>query len=443
MSHCPTTRRYPRLPAVAAANQRRPVGGDAGGHAGGHAGGRPGGRAGWAALGLVLALAGCGGGGGGDGSGSAAPGQASASAAPALSAVASLGELAFHDPSLSASGRQACSSCHDPAHGHASPNSLPAQSGGATLALQGGRNVPSIRYLASNTAFRFAADGTPNGGFFWDGRAASLQAQAGEPLLNPREMANTSQAEVVQRLALAPYAAQFKTLFGQDIFSQPALAFARLTLALQQYQREDPDFQPFSSQYDAFLRGQTTLSLSQLRGLALFNAADKGNCAACHPSARGADGSLPLFTDFSYDNLGVPRNTALAQNADQAHFDLGLCSRSDAGLAQRTDLCGAFKVPSLRNVALRGALFHNGRFGTLKEALTFYVQRDTQPEKWYPLRADGTVDKFNDLPALWRNNVNTSEVPYNRSAGAQPALTDAEINDLIAFLGTLTDGFVP
>ena len=397
MSHCPTTHRRPRLPSATAASRRW----------------RAGGGAGWAALGLLLALAGCGGGGGGGDNGGTAPGQASASAVPALSAVASLGELAFHDPSLSASGRQ------------------------------GGRNVPSIRYLATNTGFRFAADGTPTGGFFWDGRAASLQAQAGEPLLNPLEMANTSQAEVVQRLALAPYAAQFKTLFGQDIFSQPALAFARLTLALQQYQREDPDFQPFSSQYDAFLRGQAALSLPQLRGLALFNAADKGNCAACHPSARAADGSPPLFTDFSYDNLGVPRNTALAQNADPAYFDLGLCSRSDAGLAQRTDLCGAFKVPSLRNVALRGALFHNGRFGTLKEALTFYVQRDTQPEKWYPLRADGTVDKFNDLPTLWRNNVNTSEAPYNRAAGAKPALSDAEINDLVAFLGTLTDGFVP
>ena len=425
MSHRPATRRHPRQPTHTATRRCQQRGSGTG----------------WAALAL-LALAGCGGGSDGSSSAQGQPG-ASATAAPALSAVASLGELAFKDPSLSASGRQACSSCHDPAHGHASPNTLPAQLGGATLALQGGRNVPSIRYLGSNSAFRFAADGTPTGGFFWDGRAASLQAQAVGPLLNPLEMANTSKAEVVQRLALAPYAAQFQTLFGSTIFSQPDLAFARLTLALQQYQREDPDFQPFSSQYDAFLRGQAALSPPQLRGLALFNAADKGNCAACHPSARGADGSPPLFTDFSYDNLGVPRNSALAQNADPAYFDLGLCSRSEAGPVQRTDLCGAFKVPSLRNVALRGALFHNGRFGTLKDALAFYVQRDTQPEKWYPLRADGTVDKFNDLPALWRNNINTSEAPYNRAAGAQPALNDAEIDDLIAFLGTLTDGFVP
>jgi cytochrome c peroxidase len=100
-------------------------------------------------------------------------------------------------------------------------------------------------------------------------------------------------------------------------------------------------------------------------------------------------------------------------------------------------------VPSLRNVALRGAFFHNGRFKTLKDALTFYVQRDTNPEKWYPLAADGTVMKFDDLPAEFRVNVNTSEVPYDRRIGDAPALSDAEIDDVIAFLKTLSDGYAP
>lgn len=171
--------------------------------------------------------------------------------------------------------------------------------------------------------------------------------------------------------------------------------------------------------------------------------AQPGNCAGCHPSARGADGSLPLFTDFTYDNLGVPRNPALAQNADPTFFDLGLCARPSGELAARTDLCGAFKVPSLRNVALRSAFFHNGRFGTLKDTLTFYVQRDTNPEKWYPLNPDDSVNKFDDLPAQYHANVNTTEVPYNRKAGDSPALSDAEIDDVIAFLRTLSDGFAP
>jgi cytochrome c peroxidase len=100
-------------------------------------------------------------------------------------------------------------------------------------------------------------------------------------------------------------------------------------------------------------------------------------------------------------------------------------------------------VPTLRNVATRKVMFHNAAFTSLKDALTFYVQRDTNPEKWYPLAADGTPMKFDDLPAAFRTNVNTSEVPYNRRLGDAPALSDAEIDDVIAFLRTLTDGFTP
>ena len=182
-------------------------------------------------------------------------------------------------------------------------------------------------------------------------------------------------------------------------------------------------------------------SPQESRGLALFNRADKGNCAACHPSGRRSDGAPPLFTDFSYDNIGVPRNAAIAANADPAHFDLGLCSRSE--LAARTDLCGAFRVPTWRNVAQRGSFFHNGRFATLKEALSFYVQRDTDPERWYPRRADGSVERYDDTPATLRANVNTREPPFNRRPRDAPALSDAEIDDLIAFLHTLSDGWRP
>jgi cytochrome c peroxidase len=295
--------------------------------------------------------------------------------------------------------------------------------------------------MAFNTAFHFDSEGTPTGGFFWDGRAASLKDQAGQPFLTDFEMANGSKAEVVDRLSRASYANDFKQVFGADIFARPDDAFDRITLALQQYQLEDVEFRPFSSKYDEFLRGRASLSDQELRGLALFNSPDKGNCQACHPSGKAADGSFPLFTDFSFDNLGVPRNPAITRNDDPAYFDLGLCARTD--LTASSDLCGAFKVPSLRNVALRQALFHNGRFGTLKEALTFYVQRDTNPEKWYPLNADGAVKKFDDLPPQYVANVNTLEVPYNRQRGDAPALSDAEVDDVIAFLKTLTDGYAP
>ena len=174
-------------------------------------------------------------------------------------------------------------------------------------------------------------------------------------------------------------------------------------------------------------------------GLALFNDPNKGNCASCHTSAKGSDGAHPLFTDYTYDNLGLPRNMEIPANLDANYFDLGLCGRAD--LNARFDLCGAFKVPSLRNVALRKTYFHNSAFKSLKDAVTFYVQRDTNPEKWYPLNSDGTVNKFNDLLIAQRGNVNTTEAPYNRLIGDVPALSDAEVDDVIVFLRTLTDGW--
>ena len=382
-------------------------------------------------------LTGCGGGGGG---GSTSP-TAGLPAATALSAAAALGERIFADTSLSASGRQSCASCHDPAAGHAPANALAVQPGGVLMDQAGRRSAPSINYLSYNAAFRFDRTGTPTGGFFWDGRAASLAEQAAQPLLDASEMANASKADVVAKLARAAYAEDFKRVFGADIFTRPDDAFDRLTLALAQYQREDTDFRPFSSLYDEFLRGRAALSAQQTRGLALFNNPAKGNCASCHPSGKTADGGFPLFTDFTYDNLGVPRNPAIPRNADPAHFDLGLCQRPD--LAGRSELCGAFKVPSLRNVALRQAYFHNGRFNSLKDVVSFYVQRDTQPERWYPLNADGTVNKFDDLPPAYRGNVNTTEGPYNRRPGDAPALSDAEVDDVVAFLKTLSDSYRP
>ena len=377
-------------------------------------------------------LAGCGGGGN-------AAATAGLPTEAALSVQAVLGEKIFSDASLSASGKQSCVGCHSAQTAHGPATGLAVQLGGALSDQQGKRASPSIDYQSFNSAFFFAADGTPTGGFFLDGRAGSLKEQAGQPLLGSTEMANASKAEVVEKLSRAPYAEEFKRVFGADIFKRPDDAFERITLALQQYQREDIDFRPFTSKYDEFLRGNVALSAVELRGLALFNNPGKGNCAACHPSAKGADGSLPLFTDFSYDNLGVPRNPAIARNTDAGYFDLGLCERPE--LAARGDLCGAFKVPTLRNVARRQVFFHNGAFTTLKDALTFYVQRDTQPQKWYPLNADGSVKKFDDLPAKYRGNVNTTEAPYNRRPGEAPALNDAEVDELIAFLKTLSDGY--
>jgi len=352
---------------------------------------------------------------------------------------AAVGKLAFHDPGLSASGKQSCASCHADTAGHAAPNALAVQPGGADLLEQGLRASQPLRYIATNTAFQFDADGKASGGFFWDGRAESLARQAEGPLLGAREMANANKASVVGKIAKAAWADDFKALYGKDILSDTDRAFDKLTQALQAFQRDDTVFNGFSSKYDSVLAGQVELTAQEARGLALFNDTTKGNCAACHPSEKSADGKPPLFTDFSYDNLGVPRNPEIIANRDPAYFDLGLCGRPD--LKTREDLCGAFRVPSLRNVTLRQVYFHNGRYRSLKDAVTFYVQRDTHPERWYPRRADGSVDKFDDLPARWHANVNRTEVPYDRQPGQAPGLDEREIDDLIAFLATLEDGW--
>jgi cytochrome c peroxidase len=258
-------------------------------------------------------------------------------------------------------------------------------------------------------------------------------------------MANASLEDVIVKLARAPYVDDFRALFGPDALATPNVAFDRMLFALQQYEREDTEeFAPFTSRYDAFLAGRAQLSAHELRGLALFNDPARGNCAGCHPSGRRPGAEPPLFTDFTYDNLGVPRNADIPANADPAYFDIGLCgpARTDI-VADRPDLCGAFKVPTLRNVALTAPYFHNGRFATLREALQFYVLRDTNPEQLYPLDAGGQALKFDDLPDAYKANVNTTEVPYDRRSGDVPALSDGDIEDVIAFLNTLTDGYQP
>jgi len=379
-----------------------------------------------AALALTLALGACGGG---------------SSDGGRLSPQAALGERIFNDASLSASGRQSCASCHVTAAGDAQDNALAAQVGGAELSLQGSRTAPSIRYLAFGTAFRMDGGGTPSGGFFWDGRASSLAEQARRPFFNAVEMALASPADLAARLAKADYAPDFASLYGADIFSRPDDALQAVGLAVQQFELEDVRLRTFTSKFDAFLEGKTTLSAAEARGLAVFEDPLKGNCSSCHTSTKSGGGTHPLFTNFTYQALGVPRNAELAANADPAHTDLGLCAREGGDLAARVDLCGFFKVPSLRNVALRRALFHNGRFKTLGDAVNFYAQRDSRPDLFYPALPDGSIDRYDDLPPQFKANVSRGEAPYDRVPGGVPAMSPTEVADIVAFLEALTDGW--
>jgi len=356
--------------------------------------------------------------------------------------LATLGRELFFDPSLSASGQLSCASCHDPHRAYGPPAGKAIAMGGSNMAQSGTRAVPSLRYLRSSPPFavdhRFIdGDIAPVGGFTWDGRAASIRDQAQLPLLAPNEMANASPNAVAKKLGKAPYAAQFRTTFGADIFKDPNRTFAAALDALAAFQNTPSEFFPFTSRYDAFLRGEIELTEQEERGAALFKDPKKGNCASCHlTSSRG--GKPPVFTDYDFANVGVPRNPRIPANADPSHYDLGLCGPQRTDLAGQKEYCGFFRAPTLRNVAIRDAFFHNGAFGTLQEMMSFYVQRDLNPEKFYPRNPDGTVHKADDMPAGYPDTLE-HDPPFDRGGSDHPALSDAEIDDVIAFLETLTD----
>ena len=151
------------------------------------------------------------------------------------------------------------------------------------------------------------------------------------------------------------------------------------------------------------------------------------------------DGSHPLFTDYQYEALAVPRNAEILVNKDPLYFDEGVCGPLRGDLAAEARYCGLFKTPTLRNVATRAVYFHNGFFHTLKEALRFYVRRDTDPKLWYPLADTGAVNKFDDIPVPYRVNADVTDRPLTLQEGAAPTWSEAEIDDVIAFLQTLTD----
>jgi cytochrome c peroxidase len=283
-------------------------------------------------------------------------------------ALVALGKKIFFDSSLSSSGQMACSTCHDPAHAYAPANDRPVQLGGPKLDQQGMRAVPSLRYVLNRTPFWsksyisnpaeriLEGEEPPVGGFGWDGRFNTLHDQAEFPLLAANEMANGSRELVASKVQHAAYAEEFRSIFGAGIFDDPQRVFKDAALALERFELDDPSFHPYSSKYDAFLEGKAMLTKQELRGLALFNDPQRGNCATCHLDAKGVDGSHPLFTDYQFEALGVPRNPQLSANRVATYFDQGLCGPVRADQASQQQYCGMFKTPTLRNVASRGVL---------------------------------------------------------------------------------------
>lgn len=359
-----------------------------------------------------------------------------------------LGKRIFEDKSLSRPAGVSCASCHDASTAFQGVNGspVPAVARGSLPASLGKRNTPTIMYASFAPPFGFIdekdeetgkVEKIPAGGQFYDGRAADLLAQFEGPLLDPLEMNAPSRRFAVETIRDGAYAPLAREVYGEKVFDDPDKAFEKLAQAVVAFE-STARFHPFASKFDDYLRGTAKLTPMEQKGFALFKDPKKGNCLACHVGKE--DSRAPqdwLFTDFTYDALGGPKNPAIAATANAP--DLGLCKRpglekiAPAGF-DISSVCGAFKVPTLRNIAVTGPYLHNGTFTKLRDVVAFYATRDTEPARWYP-----KGQKFDDLPAEYHGNVNTGEAPYDRKPGQKPRLSEKDVDAIVAFLETLTD----
>lgn len=351
-----------------------------------------------------------------------------------------LGQKLFFDTHLSTPPGQSCATCHDWRVFFTDPDKKLPTSEGVLPQLKGSRNTPTAMYAAYSPKFHFdAGEGLYVGGQFLDGRAETLKEQAKMPFLNPLEMANPDRATVVEKVRTASYAPLFRKVYGPRSLDNVEKAYDRIADAIAAYE-ETPVFARFTSKYDYYLAGKADFTPQERRGRRVFEDPAKGNCAACHPSRPAEDGSPPLFTDFTYDNLGTPRNPAnpfyalpVKHNPEGYGFvDLGL-----GGILGDPAENGKFKVSTLRNIARTGPYGHNGYFKTLRGIVDFYNTRDIKPRCANPFTPEAQALREGCWPEPEvAENVNRSEL------GAL-GLSEQEVDDLVAFLKTLTDGFQP
>jgi cytochrome c peroxidase len=365
-----------------------------------------------------------------------------------LSPVEQLGKALFFDPNLSTPPGQSCAVCHAPETGFTGPdsdiNAGQAVYPGVVHVRAGNRKPPTAAYGGDSPVLYWEdVEGLWLGGMFWDGRATGwtlddpLAEQAMGPFLNPLEQNTPQMRLVIIRVANSSYAPLFEQVWGPgslDFKKDVAGTYVLIARSIAAYERSG-EVNPFTSKYDYYLKGQATLTPQEADGLALFEG--KAMCSACHISEEGPNGEPPLFTDFSYDNLGVPKNplnpfysaTRNFNPAGAAWIDPGLGGfLQGAGYPEAAYMAewGKQKVPTLRNVAkvpypgFVKAYGHNGFFKSLEEITHFYNTRDVEP---WPAP---------EVPV----NVNTDEL-------GNLGLTPAEEAALVEFMKTLSDGYTP
>jgi cytochrome c peroxidase len=365
---------------------------------------------------------------------------------PILTPKQQLGKQLFFDSNLSHPDGQSCASCHAPESGFTDPDKSIPVSKGVFADRFGNRNSPSAAYMAFSPVFHYdPKEELYVGGQFWDGRSATLAEQAKQPFLNKVEMANPDKATVIKDVRNAIYAPLFKRVYGPDSLNDVEQAYEYVADAIAAFESTQ-QFNAFTSKFDYYLAGKAKLTKQEQRGLKLYEAEEKGNCAACHPLWPDEnDGTPPLFTDFTYDNLGVPRTptnpfyTLPKQfNPDGKKFvDIGLAANPQVkadGRAQQEK--GKVKVPTLRNITLTAPYMHNGYFADLRNVVDFYNTRDSKPRCPNPLTTEADAIKQGCWPvAEMTENVNKDEL-------GDLKLTEQEVDDIVAFMRTLTDGYL-
>ena len=332
-----------------------------------------------------------------------------------LSDSALIGKLIFFDKNLSEPAGVSCASCHSPMSGFADPRHTPFSEGSSHQT--GTRNANALAYMGfapNRRAEVVRGVWEEVGGFFWDGKAEFLNQQALFPLTNVHEMNNISFTNVSSKIKHAPYYSKLEKLFGKEVLADSQTIVFYATMCLEAFQLSHQVNQ-FSSKFDFYLQGKSKLSEQEMRGMQLFNDSTKAKCALCHLSTPTpyASTNKILFTDYSYDNIGLPKHPLqknLPVDSGAAKFERNSPSE-----------IGRFKTPTLRNIEKTAPYMHSGIFNTLEEVMEFYNERDINPKFAHPEVAS-TVNK-SDLGNL--------------------KLSKQEINDIIAFLKTLTDGYKP
>ncbi|KAA0677232.1 cytochrome-c peroxidase [Roseomonas genomospecies 6] len=352
---------------------------------------------------------------------------AAADPAEAQKAKAELGKALFFDNNLSSTRSQSCATCHNPDFGFADPRG--AASVGADGKSLGDRNAPTAAYAHLAPRFGFKANGTPFGGQFHDGRAATLQEQAGGPPLNPAEMAMASKAEVMERLKENPdYARRFVALYGAGVLDDADRAYDAMTDSIAAFEKTDV-FSPFDSKYDRYLRGEYKMTGEEELGMTLFFSQQFTNCNVCHQLNAMPAAKNEVFTNYEYHNIGVPVNAELraANGVAATHIDHGLAGNPAVNGQKAHD--GKFKTPTLRNVAVTGPYMHNGVFKDLETVVRFYnTYNSTKP-----------ADQINPETGKPWGNPEVAKTLSIKELEEGPALDDRRIKALVAFMKTLTD----